>query len=124
MFGFRRLLGSRRPDECLNTSINWPIVPALRAALLRAPPLGSIVPSNSNVDNNPIFNGQVSIERTPIKMGHEWPRELCYDHSCLLFFLPNHNGSRLPPPPLPNCNDGLESQKGQQVNIVRYCNPA
>lgn len=33
-------------------------------------------------------------------------------------FLPDDNGSRQPLPPVPNCNDGLESPKGQQVNIV------
>lgn len=72
MFGFQRLLGSRRPNECPKYKHQLAYRSCPQGSTIVSPHLAQLSPP-SNVDSNPAFNGQVSIERAAIKMGHEWP---------------------------------------------------
>lgn len=73
MFGFRRLLRSRRPNECPKYKHQLAYRSCSQGSTIVSPPHLAQLSPPSNVDNNPAFNGQVSIERAAIKMVHEWP---------------------------------------------------
>lgn len=102
MFGFRRLLGSRRPDECLNTSMNWPIVPALRAALLCAPPhLAQLSPPTPTSTTIRYSTGRYQLKGRQSRWVMNGPENSAMTIPAYCFSSPTTMGVGCPHPPFP-----------------------